>query len=94
MKEKCFFVKDYLLDNLKNIVHIPTYIVHGRYDIVCSTSNAWDLYKEWCKVSDNKYKPELVSSCAGHSQMETENIHNLVTFMEKIKFNLSENIKE
>lgn len=91
MVEKCFFPENYILDNLAKIIHIPTYIVHGRYDIVCSASNAWDLYKEWIKLSENKYKPELVfSPSSGHSQTEPENASELVGFMEKIKAKLSE----
>ncbi len=36
---------NYILENAKNINHIPTKIVHGRYDIVCPVKNAWDLHK-------------------------------------------------
>lgn len=82
----CFIEKDYIINNLEKIMHVPTFIVHGRYDIVCSTSNAWELYKAWIKVSDNKYKPELViTPSSGHSQLENENAAELVGFMEKIK---------
>ena len=83
---KCFFEENYILNNLEKIVHIPTFIVHGRYDIVCSASNAWDLSKKWLELSNNKIKPELVfTPSSGHSQMEKENAIELVGFMEKIK---------
>jgi proline iminopeptidase len=36
---------NYILENAKNINHIPTKIVHGRYDVVCPVKNAWDLHK-------------------------------------------------
>ncbi len=86
MINKCFFEEGYILNNLDKIIHIPTFIVHGRYDIVCSSSNAWDLYKKWLELSDYKYKPKLViTPSSGHSQMETENFAELVGFMEEIK---------
>lgn len=34
-----------LIRNVDRIRHIPTYIVHGRYDVVCPAKNAWDLHK-------------------------------------------------
>lgn len=42
----CWFETDsWILDNAKTIAHIPTFIVHGRYDVVCCVENAWDLHK-------------------------------------------------
>ncbi len=32
-----------LLANAHRVRHIPTWIVHGRYDAVCPLKNAWDL---------------------------------------------------
>jgi len=85
IKEKCFFPENYILDNLQNILHIPTYIVHGRYDIVCNAANAWELVKTWQKLSDNKYTPELIyTSSSGHSQKEAENIDVLVNYMDRL----------
>ncbi|MFN8575708.1 MAG: prolyl aminopeptidase [Candidatus Sericytochromatia bacterium] len=83
---KCFIPENYILDNLIKIIDIKTYIVHGRYDIVCSTSNAWDLEQYWIKASSGEYKPKLViTPNSGHSQMELENINELVGFMEDLK---------
>jgi len=33
-----------LLDDLSMIQHIPTWIIHGRYDVVCPVKNALDLH--------------------------------------------------
>lgn len=42
----CFFKTDnWLIENVDKIRHIPTTIVHGRYDIVCPLENAWELHK-------------------------------------------------
>lgn len=86
MLKKCFLNDDnYIINNLDSILHIPTYITHGRYDIVCNTSNAWDLCKSWEEKSNGKYKPELlIASRSGHSQSEVQNRSNLINFLEKI----------
>ncbi len=40
----CFFTEDdQLLRNVDRIRHIPTWIVHGRYDVICPAKNAFDL---------------------------------------------------
>lgn len=87
MYEKCFIPENYILENLHIIKNIKTYIVHGRYDIVCSVSNAFDLEQKWIEISDNKPKVVITPS-SGHSQMEIENISELVGFMEDLKINL------
>ncbi|HBN16392.1 MAG TPA: prolyl aminopeptidase, partial [Pseudohongiella sp.] len=41
-----FFTEDnYLLNHAASIQHIPTVIVHGRYDVICPVENAWDLHR-------------------------------------------------
>lgn len=43
-----FFKTDnWLIENVDKIRHIPTYIVQGRYDVVCPARSAWDLHKAW-----------------------------------------------
>lgn len=47
-KNKIFFESDnFLLENVDKIRHIPGVIIHGRYDVVCPVSNAWDLHRAW-----------------------------------------------
>ncbi|MCA9657255.1 MAG: prolyl aminopeptidase [Myxococcales bacterium] len=53
-----------LFANLHTIQHIPTTIVHGRYDVICSMENAWRLHKGLPK-SDLVVVPD-----AGHSAFE------------------------
>ncbi len=36
-----------LIRDVQKIRHIPTTIVHGRYDIVCPVKNAFDLAADW-----------------------------------------------
>ena len=41
-----FFVDDnQILDNLSVIENIPTILVHGRFDVLCPPSGAWELNK-------------------------------------------------
>jgi len=61
----CFFDTDnYLIENVDRIRHIPAVIVHGRYDMVCPFTNAWDLHRAWPEAS-----LEIVPN-AGHAASE------------------------
>ena len=63
--EKILFESDnWILDNVNTISKIPTYIVQGRYDVVCPMISAWDLYK---KIPESKF---YVIQDAGHSMLE------------------------
>jgi len=53
-----------LLDNIGKVRHIPAYIIHGRYDIVCPISQAYKLCKAWPEAHF-----EIISD-AGHSSSE------------------------
>jgi proline iminopeptidase len=79
---KGFFTEDgWLLKNAHKIKHIPTVIVHGRYDVVCPLQNAHDLKKELPNAELH------VSPTAGHSQFEPENVDALVRACEKFAKN-------
>lgn len=43
----CFLTPNQIINNMPKIHHIPSIIVHGRYDMVCSLENAWTLHKAW-----------------------------------------------
>jgi proline iminopeptidase len=45
MNHAFFDSPDQLLRNADRIQHIPTWIIHGRYDVICPVKNAWDLSK-------------------------------------------------
>ena len=42
----CFLEDNYILKNAFKIAHIPTSIVHGRYDIICPPIYAYRLHKQ------------------------------------------------
>jgi proline iminopeptidase len=53
-----------LLEDCSLIRHIPTIIVHGRYDAICPCANAWDL-KQALPQADLRIIP-----ASGHSAFE------------------------
>ena len=72
-----FEVEDQLLRDVDRIRHIPTTIVHGRYDVVCPLQNAWDL---------KRVLPEaelVITAAAGHSAFEPANVDALVAATER-----------
>jgi len=45
---RCFFkTPNFLIDEISKIRHLPAFIVHGRYDAICSPDIAWRLHKGW-----------------------------------------------
>lgn len=63
---------DQLLRDAHKIAHLPTTIVHGRYDVVCPVKNAYDLHKV---LPQSTLK---IVQTAGHSAFEPGILHELV----------------
>jgi proline iminopeptidase len=61
-----------LLDDVERIAHIPTTIVHGRYDVICPVRNAWQLHE---KMPSSEI---VIVPDAGHSAFEPGIISALV----------------
>ncbi len=64
-KNNCFIEENQILKNIKNIHSIKTYIVHGRYDVVCPIGQAYDLH------SLHNNSELFIIDDAGHSLLET-----------------------
>lgn len=60
----CFMDENQLLDNIDKIKHIPGFIVHGRYDVICPVDQALALHRRWPE-SQLKIIPD-----AGHAVSE------------------------
>lgn len=73
-----FVEEAYILNNVDKIQHIPTYIVQGRYDVVCPTRSAWDLHK----AMPNSILKIIGDS--GHSMGEVGIAKQLVNFTDSI----------
>lgn len=75
---RCFLPNDnYILENIENIKNIPTAIVHGRYDMICSPQYAWTLHK---LLPNSRLE---FGKCAGHSQFEPDNADLLIQFTDE-----------
>lgn len=62
-----FFIEEgQILKNISKIRHIPTVIVHGRYDMVCPMENAWKLHKA---LPESEL---VIVSDAGHGTSEVQ----------------------
>lgn len=44
MSNNYFLTPNEIIKNIDRIKDIPTIIVHGRYDLMCTLSNAWELH--------------------------------------------------
>lgn len=60
----CFLEDNQLLDNMHKIAHLPGFIVHGRYDVICPIDQAYALNGCWPE-SQLKIIPD-----AGHAVSE------------------------
>jgi proline iminopeptidase len=72
MVNDCFLTENEIIQNCDKIDHIPTVIVHGRYDIVCPFDNAWLLHQQ---LPESKL---IISETAGHASVEAETKHHLL----------------
>jgi proline iminopeptidase len=62
------FIKGNLLRNIqKKLKNVPGYIIHGRYDLICSPSNAYLAHKHWKK--SKLYIAELSGHAANDREM-------------------------
>jgi len=69
---KAFLQPNQILRDASKIQHIPTVIVHGRYDIVCPIEQAFALYKVLPQAELHIVRD------AGHSAMEAGITDNLI----------------
>jgi proline iminopeptidase len=74
-----FLPENALLRNLDRIRGIPSFIVQGRYDLVCPIETADELHRAWPEAE------YVVVPDAGHSAMEPGIRAQLVGAMERFK---------
>jgi len=67
-----------LLDGVERIRDIPSFAVHGRYDIVCSVKNLIDLADAWPELDT------VISPDSGHSSHEPGITRELVAATNRI----------
>jgi len=72
MSHRCFLEEGQLLRDVAKIAHLPTFIVNGRFDVICPPRHAWELSKRFTNV-----KVEFPAG-AGHTAREQANTTALV----------------
>ncbi|MFC3909886.1 prolyl aminopeptidase [Legionella dresdenensis] len=78
-----FIEENQVLNNSNKIRHIPAYLVHGRYDMICPLAGAWDLHQSL------PASQLIIVRDAGHSDREAGMIDALITASNEIgKHNL------
>lgn len=70
-KHKCFLEPNQILNRIHRIKDIPTWIVHGRYDMLCPVSQAYLLHQHLNNAKLN------IAEHDGHAQCEN-GIHQLL----------------
>jgi proline iminopeptidase len=77
---RCWWRTDnQLIEDVGRIRHIPSVIIHGRYDVVCPVKNAFDLHAAWPEA-DLKIVPD-----AGHAYDEPGILRELLAAVERFK---------
>jgi len=61
---KSWLEPDQIIRDIDKIRHIPGYIVHGRYDVICPVEQAWQLSAAWPEA-----KLSIIAD-AGHAVVE------------------------
>lgn len=73
-----FIEENQILENAHKIRHVPTYLIHGRYDIICPLAGAWELHQA---LSASNLR---IIRDAGHSEHETGIVDALITASKEI----------
>lgn len=78
IRNQRFSPDDRLLRDLDRIRQIPTFFVHGRYDLVCPIAGADDLHRAWPEAD------YAIVDDAGHSSHEPGIAKQLVAAMDRV----------
>ena len=67
-----------IVKKISKIKNLPSFIVQGRYDLICPPVNAYKLHENW-KSSQIKFV-----NTAGHSSSDEGIIDNLLIGLKKL----------
>jgi proline iminopeptidase len=76
-RNHAFLEPGQLLRDVEKLRHIPTTIIHGRYDIICPVKNACDLAAVWPEA-------DLHIVLAGHAASEPAIVDRLVEATDRL----------
>jgi len=83
----CFIPENYIINNIDKIKHIPSIILHGRYDMVCQLYIAEQMTHYWSNAKLH------ILPCAGHSGFERQTIDAFCKATDTMAHFLNENTK-
>jgi proline iminopeptidase len=69
-----------ILSNMEKVRHIQGYIVQGRYDMICPPAMAYEVSRKWPRCDLR------IISHAGHAMSEPKISAELVSIMDKLRF--------
>jgi proline iminopeptidase len=78
LRNQRFSPDDRLLRDVARVRHLPAFLVHGRYDLVCPLVGADDLHRAWPEAS------YTIVDDAGHSSHEPGIARELVAAMDRV----------
>lgn len=67
-----FIPKDFIIKNAHKLNNIPGFIIHGRYDLICSPENSYLLSTKWTKGK------LIINNMSGHSYKDENNAKSLL----------------
>ncbi len=73
-----FFEPQQLINHCHMIKDIPGFIIHGRHDMTCPLSNAYQLSKSWPKAE------LIIEEESGHNMYETAMASEIVKVTDKV----------
>ncbi|HEY9201756.1 MAG TPA: prolyl aminopeptidase [Gammaproteobacteria bacterium] len=69
---QCWLRPNQIIEDIEKIRHIPAWLVHGRYDVICPVEQAWELSRAWPEAQLS------IIADAGHAAVEPGIIHELI----------------
>jgi len=75
----CFFAQNYIIEHTNEIAHIPTALIHGRYDMVCKCEGAIVLHQHLPNSSLD------IIEDAGHSMTEEGIAASLIAALQQME---------
>jgi len=61
---QCWLRPNQIIEDIEKIRHIPAWLVHGRYDVICPVEQAWELSSAWPEAQLS------IIAGAGHAAVE------------------------
>ena len=75
----CFLPKNHIMDHVKELSHLPAFVVQGRHDVICPPFTAYELVQAWGRQAQLRMVDD-----AGHSAFESGIIRRLMLGLEEI----------